>query len=121
MSHHHHGPEVSRKLTIATAMTLTFVVAEVAIGYFAHSLALVSDAFHNFIDAVALIIARVAVKLEHWPATDSKSFGYQRAGILAAFINAGSLVALTAFIVYEAMARLRNPEPVQSIAMLATA
>ena len=118
MHEHHHRIEVSQKLVAATVFTIVFVVVEIVAGYHAHSLALVSDAFHNFTDAVALIIALVAVKLERRPATDEKSFGYQRAGILAAFINAGTLVALTAYIVIEAIQRIEKPEPVASTAML---
>ena len=124
MSHdheHHHRIEVSQKLVAATVFTIVFVVVEIIAGYRAHSLALVSDAFHNFTDAVALVIALVAVKLERRPATDAKSFGYQRAGILAAFINAGTLVALTAYIVFEAIRRFQQPEPVASNAMLVVA
>ncbi|HEX7190475.1 MAG TPA: cation diffusion facilitator family transporter, partial [Thermoanaerobaculia bacterium] len=124
MSHdheHHHRIEVSQKLVAATVCTIIFVVVEIVAGYNAHSLALISDAFHNFTDAVALIIALVAVKLERRPATDEKSFGYQRAGILAAFINAGTLVALTAYIVFEAVQRLEKPEPVASTPMLVVA
>jgi cobalt-zinc-cadmium efflux system protein len=124
MSHdhqHHHGIEVSQKLVVATVFTIVFVVVEIVAGCSAHSLALISDAFHNFTDAVALVIALVAVKLERRPATDEKSFGYQRAGILAAFINAGTLVALTAYIVIEAVARFQKPEPVASTPMLVVA
>ena len=124
MSHdheHHHGIEVSQKLIVATVFTIVFVVVEIFFGYSAHSLALISDAFHNFTDAVALVIALVAVRLERRPPTDEKSFGYQRAGILAAFINAGTLVALTAYIVIEAVQRLEKPEPVASTAMLIVA
>ena len=118
---HHHRIEVSQKLVAATVFTFVFVVVEIVAGYRAHSLALISDAFHNFTDAVALIIALVAVKLESRPATDAKSFGYQRAGILAAFINAGTLVALTAYIVIEAVQRFEKPEPVASTVMLVVA
>lgn len=124
MSHdheHHHRIEVSQKLVAATLFTIIFVVVEIFAGYNAHSLALISDAFHNFTDAVALVIALVAVKLEKRPATDAKSFGYQRAGILAAFINAGTLVALTAYIVFEAIERFQRPEPVASTPMLVVA
>jgi len=124
MSHdhdHHHGIEVSQKLIVATVFTIVFVIVEIFFGYSAHSLALISDAFHNFTDAVALVIALVAVRLERRPPTDEKSFGYQRAGILAAFINAGTLVALTAYIVIEAVQRLQKPEPVASTAMFIVA
>ena len=119
--HDHHGIEVSQKLLAATLFTILFVGVEIVAGYRAHSLALISDAFHNFTDAVALVIAFVAVRLERRPPTDEKSFGYQRAGILAAFINAGTLVALTAYIVIEAVQRFQKPEPVASTPMLVVA
>lgn len=118
---HTHQHATSKKLIAATIATFLFVVVELAIGYYARSLALIGDAFHNFTDAVALIIALIAVKIETRPPTDEKSFGYQRAGILAAFINAGTLVALTVYIVFEAIQRLRAPEPVASRPMLVMA
>ncbi|MGZ4777896.1 MAG: cation diffusion facilitator family transporter, partial [Thermoanaerobaculia bacterium] len=83
---------MSRKLLIASILTALFVVVELLAGWYAHSLALIGDAFHNVTDALALIIALIAVRLEQRPATEEKSFGYQRAGILAAFVNAGTLV-----------------------------
>lgn len=123
---HHHGhstPEsaLSRKLILSAIATTIFVVLELALGLYAKSLALVGDALHNFTDAVALGIALVAILLERRPATHEKSFGYQRAGILAAFINSGTLVALTIYIFAEAISRLRKPEPVNSTAMMITA
>src|SRR5437763_10006467 len=121
MSHEHHRIEVSQKLVAATVFTLVFVVVEIIAGTRAHSLALISDAFHNFTDTLALFIALVAVRLERRPATDEKSFGYQRAGILAAFINAGALVAFTAFIAVEAVNRFRHPQNVNTLTMLITA
>ena len=123
MVHEHHavGNAVSRKLAIATAATSLLVIAELAAGWYAGSLSLIGDAFHNFLDALALLIALIAVRLERRPATDEKSFGYQRAGILAAFINAGTLVGLTVFLVVEAIQRLRVPHPVSSSEMLVVA
>jgi cobalt-zinc-cadmium efflux system protein len=85
------------------------VVAELWIGVFANSLSLVSDALHNFTDTLALLLALFAVRLERRPPTAMKSYGYHRAGVLAAFINAGTLAAFTLFIFVEAIARLRVP------------
>jgi len=125
MHSHDHGIDaskaVSRKLTAASTATFVLVVAELIVGTMSGSLALVGDALHNFTDTLALFIALIAVRLERRPATDEKSFGYQRAGILAAFINAGSLIAFTAFIFVEAMARFRHPQPVNTLTMLITA
>lgn len=119
--HHHHHVSVSRKLTIATVLNLLVVAGEITVGLWAGSLALVGDALHNLTDAAALLIALVAVRLEKRTPTHEKSFGYQRAGILAAFINAGLLVAFTIFIFKESFERLQHPHAVHTTAMLITA
>ena len=119
-AHHHHHADVSRKLTAATIANILVVVAELAIGAWAGSLALIGDALHNLTDALALVIALVAVRLEKRAPTSEKSFGYQRAGILAAFINAGMLVTFTILIFREAYERLRTPHEVSTTLMLAT-
>ena len=122
MGHHHdYSSAVSRKLVIASVATILFVVVEVAVGMWAQSLALIGDAIHNFTDTLALLLALVALRLERRPATAVKSYGYHRAGVLTAFVNAGALVALTIYLVWEAIARLRRPQPVDSRAMLVTA
>lgn len=121
---HSHAPKsltVSRKLGIATTANVVVVVGELAIGAFAGSLALIGDALHNLTDVAALLIALVAVRLARRAPTHELSFGYQRAGILAAFINAGLLVAFTLFIFREAWERLRSPHDVHTTAMLAAA
>jgi cobalt-zinc-cadmium efflux system protein len=118
---HHHRHAVSRKLVIASIATIAFVVIELVIGLWAQSLALIGDAIHNFTDSLALLLALVALRLERRPATAEKSYGYHRAGVLAAFINAGTLLALTIYIFWEAIARLRVPLAVDSGAMLITA
>lgn len=116
--HHHHHASVSRKLTIATAANVVVVVAEIAIGVYAGSLALVGDALHNLTDVAALAIALVAVRLERRTPTQQKTFGYQRAGILAAFVNSGLLVAFTLFLFRESWSRLQHPQEVHTTAML---
>lgn len=120
-AHHDHSHAVSRKLTVATAANIAVVAAELAVGLWAGSLALVGDALHNLTDAVALILALVAVRLARRPATSEKSFGYQRAGILVAFINSGLLLAFTAIIFREAFERLQQAHPVQAMPMLVMA
>lgn len=105
---------LSTKLKISTAITLLFVVAEVGAGLYAGSLALVSDAAHNFVDALALIIALIAVWLQNRPATISKTYGYNRAGILAAFINSATLMVIVVGLIYSAIERMIQPHPVQA-------
>jgi cobalt-zinc-cadmium efflux system protein len=119
--HHHHHHDVTRKLTLATAANVLVVVAELTIGTWSGSLGLLGDALHNLTDALALVIALIAIRLEKRAPTTEKSFGYQRAGILAAFINAAMLVAFTFLIFREAYERLRAPHPVQTSLMLVTA
>lgn len=101
--------------------TLAFVVVEVIAGFRAHSLALLSDAGHNFTDALSLVLAAIAVWIETRPADKVKTYGYQRAGVLAAFVNALSLLLISAFILYECVERLLKPEPVQEWTMLVVA
>jgi cobalt-zinc-cadmium efflux system protein len=122
MTHDHHAhTDVSRKLLIATIATALFVVVELIAGLAANSLALVGDAFHNFTDTLALVLALAAVRIERRPANPGKTYGYHRAGVLAAFINSGTLVAFTLYLFYEAVHRLREPHPVDSRAMLIVA
>src|SRR5215210_1782694 len=121
MAHHHNHSRVSRKLAIATFANVLVVIAELSIGFYAGSLALVGDALHNLTDAVALIIAFVAVRLARRAPTIAMSFGYQRAGILAAFINAGLLMTFTILIFREAVDRLQHPQSVETSLMLITA
>jgi cobalt-zinc-cadmium efflux system protein len=116
-----HHAAVSRKLLIASVATFVFVLVELAAGLFANSLALIGDSFHNFTDTLALLLALFAVRLERRPANTVKSYGYHRAGVLTAFINAGTLMTFTIFIFVEALARLRVPKPVNTTWMLVVA
>lgn len=128
---HRHGAEassgsgsntrVSHKLIISTILTLLFVGLELWAGFWANALALVGDALHNLTDSAALILALIVVFVERKPATRFKSFGYQRAGIIAAFVNAGALVGFTLYLLVEAWERLRNPEPVNTFWMIVVA
>ncbi len=117
-SHHHHGPASGRVLRWSFAATGAFVVVELIAGLRAHSLALVSDAGHNATDALALILAWFAVYLQTKPADESRTFGYHRAGVLAAFVNALTLILLSAWILFESWTRLMNPLAVNESVML---
>lgn len=120
-AHHHHHASVSKKLSIATAANVAVVIAEIFIGVYAGSLALIGDALHNLTDSAALIIALIAVRLERRTPTSEKTFGYQRAGIVAAFVNAGLLVAFTLFIFRESWERLQHPREIDTTLMLVAA
>ena len=108
-------------LTISLAVTAAFVVFEAVAGFRAGSLALLSDAGHNFTDAFALLLAAIGVYLETRPADHIKTYGYERAGILVAFVNAIVLVALAGFLIYESYGRLMHPRPVAEVTMFVVA
>jgi cobalt-zinc-cadmium efflux system protein len=98
-----------------------FVIVELIAGIRAHSLALLSDAGHNFTDALALLLAWFGFHFEAKPANEVKTYGYHRAGVLSAFVNALTLVALSAWIFYESYRRLQRPEPVHENIMMVIA
>lgn len=118
MHSHSHGAASRKVLAWSLAATSIFVIFELFAGFRAHSLALISDAGHNATDALALLLAWFAVYLEAKPADESRTFGYHRAGVLAAFVNAISLIGLSGWIFYESALRLLNPEPVNQDLML---
>jgi cobalt-zinc-cadmium efflux system protein len=115
---HHHGSASGRVLVWSLIATSAFVVFELAAGLHAHSLALISDAGHNATDALALLLAWFAVYLQRKPADESRTFGYHRAGVLAAFVNALTLVILSVWILYESWVRLWHPVAVDETTML---
>ena len=121
MAHSHHHGAVGRRLGLSIGITLTFVIAEAITGYLAHSLALVSDAGHNFADALALFFAWYGVWIARKPSTQRHTFGYHRVGILAALVNAVSLVVIALLIFREAAGRLGNPQSVHSGPMIVLA
>ena len=116
--HAHGASGPTRVLKISLAVTLAYIVLLVVAGVGAHSLALLSEAGHNLSDFLALLLSLVAVYFQSRPANASKTYGYQRAGVLAALVNATSLVAVSGFIFYEAFRRLQHPEHVQASVMM---
>ena len=89
--------------------TLAFTAFEVYAGFRAHSLSLLSDAGHNFTDALALLLAAIGFYVQAKPADEFKTFGYHRAGVVTAFLNAATLVLISLFIFYEAVIRSLKP------------
>ncbi|MFY9743233.1 MAG: cation diffusion facilitator family transporter [Candidatus Sulfotelmatobacter sp.] len=116
---HAHGVgSPKRVLKISLGVTLAYIVLLVVAGIRAHSLALLSEAGHNLSDFLALLLSLVAVYLQSRPANPTKTYGYHRAGVLAALANAVSLVAVSFFIFYEAFRRLQHPQHVQASVMM---
>lgn len=101
--HHHHGGPSN--IGWAVLLNVIITLAQVIGGLWAGSLALLSDAAHNFSDVIALVISYFANKLAKRPYTDSKTFGYKRAEIIAAFMNVSSIIVIAIFIFLEGMER----------------
>lgn len=116
--HVHGAGSPTRVLKISLAVTLAYIVLLVVAGVRAHSLALLSEAGHNLSDFLALLLSLVAVYFQSRPANSTKTYGYQRAGVLAALVNASSLVVVSFFIFYEAFRRLQHPEHVRAGVMM---
>jgi cobalt-zinc-cadmium efflux system protein len=105
----------------AVAVTVAFVIAEAVAGWVGGSLALLSDAGHNLSDAAALGLSWYGLRVAARPSHHRMTFGYHRVGIFAAFVNAVSLVVIAVVIAWEAIVRLREPEPASSGIMIGVA
>ncbi len=123
MGHSHsHNPSPSdkhkdlqgQKLLISIVLNIVITVAQVIGGLISGSLSLLSDALHNFSDVISLIVSYVASKLSKRKASVNRTFGYKRAEILAAFINASTLIVVAILLIIEAVKRFKHPEPVES-------
>lgn len=118
------GPGAKRTTSVlrfSLAATLAYVLITLIAGLRAHSLALLSESGHNVSDFLALLLSFAAVYFQSRPADDARTFGYQRAGVLAAFINAATLIVISLWIAFEAVHRLSNPVAVQPRLMMIVA
>ncbi len=115
---HSHFDDVARqtgsRLALSLALTALFVIIEAGAGLFANSLALLTDAAHNFTDVIALGLSWYAVRLTTQPSNSQKTYGYHRAGILVALLNSTTLVIISLGIFYEAYQRFIAPPEVNS-------
>ena len=125
---HVHAPQAGKAagrttlvLRISMVATLAYVVLTFVAGLRAHSLALLSESGHNVSDFLALLLSFTAVHFQSRPADHSRTFGYQRAGVIAAFINAATLIAISLLIAVEALHRLSSPVAVQPRIMMIVA
>jgi cobalt-zinc-cadmium efflux system protein len=108
-------------LRFSLAATLVYVAVTFIAGLRAHSLALLSEAGHNLSDALALLLSLVAVYFQSRPTDHARTFGYQRAGVIAAFVNAATLVVISLWIAFTALHRLYAPVAVQPRLMMIVA
>lgn len=115
---HHHSHNSARVLRYSVAATSLYVLLTLVAGIRAHSLALLSESGHNVTDLLALVLSWVAVFIQMRPPNATKTFGYHRAGVLAAFLNALILVLVAIYIFYEAAERLHSPVAVQPRLMI---
>ncbi len=109
---HNHGHDAGRGLGFGFLINTSFVVIEFTAGIFSNSLALISDSVHNLTDSFSILLSYLANRIGKRQADTTKTFGYGRATILAAAINATILLVTSVFIFYEAYQRLMHPEPV---------
>ncbi len=124
MSHNHsHNAEGSSEKNLFITMALNFfiTIAEIIGGFISGSLSLISDALHNFSDGIAIIITYIAMRLSKKPKTFKYTFGLKRAEILAAIINASTLIIISFFLIKEAIDRFYNPSPITGSVMLIVA
>src|SRR4029079_16142281 len=119
---HDHAAHASvTSLRLASAMTRTLLVVEGVGGFMSNSIALLADAGHMLTDVAALALSLFVAWFSTQPASPQKTYGYLRWGVLAAFLNGATILLISSWIVGEATARLREPEPLQSGLMLVVA
>lgn len=109
MGHHHQAPS-GKNLGFTILLNIIITVAQAIGGVISGSMALISDATHNFSDVLSLIISYIAHRLSKKDATEKQTFGHRRSEIIAAFFNSTSLIVLSFFILYEAVSRLLSSE-----------
>ena len=121
MAHNNSHSSTGIRLLITVLLNLFITVTEVIGGIISGSLALISDALHNFSDAISVIISYIAIRLKEKDSSSKHTFGFKRAEILAAVINSSVLVIISIYLFYEAILRFQNPEPIKGILMTVVA
>jgi cobalt-zinc-cadmium efflux system protein len=111
---HNHGELKGRNLLISIFLNILITAAQVVGGIVSGSLALLSDALHNFSDVLSLVVSYIANRLAKKQASLHKTFGYKRAEILAAFVNASTLIIVAVLLIIEAIQRFQNPQEIES-------
>ena len=114
-SHNHSHPNIrGRKLLLSILLNSLITIAQVIGGIVSGSLSLLSDALHNFSDVLTLFISYIADRFSKKSASVTKTFGYKRAEIIAAFVNASALVLVALYLIYEAFFRILQPQNIES-------
>ena len=114
-NHSHAHPDLKgRNLFISILLNILITAAQVIGGVVSGSLALLSDALHNFSDVLSLVVSYIANRLVKKQASLKRTFGYKRAEILAAFINASTLIIVAVLLIFEAVKRFQRPEEIES-------
>ena len=114
MSGHHHHEVSGKNLLITILLNIIITVSQIIGGIFSGSLALLSDAVHNFSDVLSLLIAWGANRLSVRPGNEAHTFGFKRAEIIAALFNASLLMGIALFLIIEAFHKFYHPEPIAS-------
>jgi cobalt-zinc-cadmium efflux system protein len=112
--HHHHHQVSGKNLGWSIFLNVAITVAEAIGGIISGSMALLSDATHNFSDVISLVVSYIANKLTKRKATENQTYGFKRSEIVAAFINSGTLMVLAIFIFYEGIQRFFDPVEIAS-------
>ncbi|WP_412987416.1 cation diffusion facilitator family transporter [Pontimicrobium sp. IMCC45349] len=113
-SHSHGGNLKGRNLLISILLNILITTAQVIGGIVSGSLSLLSDALHNFSDVLSLVISYIASIFARKSASKHKTFGYKRAEIVAAFVNAATLIIVAIILIFEAIERFQNPQDIES-------
>lgn len=113
-NHSHHQHTQGKNLLFSIALNIIITAAQVIGGLISGSLALISDALHNFSDVLSLVFSFIANKLSKKKASVSQTFGYKRAELIAAFVNALTLIIVALFLIYGAIERFFNPKEIDS-------
>lgn len=114
-SHDHSHPDLKgKKLLLSILLNIVITVAQVMGGLISGSLSLLSDALHNFSDVLSLIVSYIADRYSKKDASVTKTFGYKRAEIIAAFVNSATLIVVAIYLIYEAILRFTDPHTIKS-------
>ena len=115
---HSHSIVSGKNLLLSIVLNILITISQVIGGLLSGSLSLLSDALHNFSDVISLIVSYLANRIARRKASFSKTFGFKRAEIMAAFINSATLVIVAILLIFEAVERFQNPQKIESLLVI---